>query len=375
MTRRILLFANTSWYLWNFRARLAERLIDDGYEVVFCAPVDEYSGRLVAMGRFVPFPMDRKGRNPLRELGVLFRVARLLHRERFDGVLTWTPKPNIYSALCGRILKVAVLPNVAGLGFAFIGGGWLAKIAGGLYRLAFVRCRVVFFQNREDLDKFVNAGWANRKSVRLLPGSGVDLERFRPRDVAPPPVFTFLFLGRFLADKGLRELAEATRILKREGRSLRLLLAGFVDSGNPAGVPREEVEAWEQEGVAEYLGASDQPEEVLGRADCVVLPSYREGLPRSLLEAAACGLPVITTDAPGCRDAVRDGETALLCKPREVESLVDAMRRMLEMPETERSAMGQAGRKWMEKNFSEERVIRAYMEALHRVGVFAGRVD
>lgn len=371
----ILFFANTSWYLWNFRVRLAERLIAEGYEVVFCAPPDEYSDRLVALGRFVSFPMDRKGRNPLRELGLLFRVWRLLGRERPDAVLTWTPKPNIYGSLAGRLLRVPVLPNVAGLGFAFIGGGWLARITGVLYRWAFVHCPVVYFQNREDLDKFVNAGWADREKVRLLPGSGVDLKRFRPRDVAPSPVFAFLFLGRLLADKGLRELVEATRRLKRESRSFRLLLAGFVDSGNPAGVPREEIDDWEREGLVEYLGATDQPENVLCRADCVILPSYREGLPRSLLEAAACALPVITTDVPGCRDAVRGGVTASMCMPRDVESLLDAMRRMLEMSEADRRAMGEAGRKWVEENFSEQRVIRAYMEALSHIGGVAERVD
>lgn len=369
MNRRILFFANTSWYLWNFRARLAEWLIAEGYEVVFCAPADAYSGRLEALGRFVDFPMDRKGRNPLRELIVIVRVWRMFRRERPDFVLSWTPKPNIYGALAGRLLGVPVLPNVAGLGFAFIGDGWLARVAGGLYRWAFARCSVVFFQNPEDRDKFVNAGWVDGKAVRLLPGSGVDLERFRPRDSSPAERFRFLFLGRLLADKGVRELIEATRRLKEQGLELRLQLAGFIDSGNPAGVPKEEVDDWERDKLVEYLGATDRPEDVLVEADCVVLPSYREGLPRSLLEAAACGVPVITTDAPGCRDAVRDGKNALLCKPRNVESLAEAMRTMLRMPETSRRAMGQAGRQWVENNFSEERVIRAYLEALGDLGL------
>lgn len=368
MTPRILLFANTSWYLWNFRARLAERLVADGYEIVFCAPHDAYSDRLSALGRFVAFPLDRKSRNPIRELIVIVRVGRMLRRERPDVVLSWTPKPNIYGALAGRLLGVPVFPNVAGLGFAFIGGGWLAKVVGGLYRLAFGRCQVAFFQNRDDRDKFLAAGWVNAQAARLLPGSGVDLERFRPRDPLLAETFTFLFLGRLLADKGVRELVGAARQLKNEGRVLRLQLAGFIDSGNPAGVPAEEVDGWERDGLVVYLGATDRPEDVLSEADCVVLPSYREGLPRTLLEAGACGVPVITTDAPGCRDAVIGGETALLCKPRDSDSLADAMRRMLEMTDDERAAMGHAGRKWVEAHFSEERVIQAYRDALRQIG-------
>lgn len=193
---RLLLVANTSWYLWNFRRRLAERLVAEGYEVVFSAPLDDYSERLARIGRYVPFVMDRKGRNPLRELLTVFRVARLFRRERPAAVLTWTPKPNIYGALAGRPLGVPVIPNVAGLGFAFIGSGWLARVAGMLYRVAFRRCRVVFFQNGHDREQFVAAGWVREEVAQVLPGSGVDFDRFRPQTPRQGPGFVFLFVGR-----------------------------------------------------------------------------------------------------------------------------------------------------------------------------------
>jgi len=274
---RLLFVANTSWYLWNFRRRLAERLVAEGYEVVFAAPLDEYSERLKEIGRYVPFVMDRKGRNPLRELLTVFRVARLFRREWPAAVLTWTPKPNIYGALAGRLLGVPVIPNVAGLGFAFIGGGWLARVAGMLYRVAFRRCRVVFFQNGHDREQFVVAGWVRAEATGVLPGSGVDLDRFRPQPPRLGPDFVFLFVGRLLIDKGLRELVAATRLLKAEGVAVRLRIVGFTDSGNPVTISAEEVRGWEAEGVAEYLGPTDAVERPIAR---------------SPMRTASCCLPI-----------------------------------------------------------------------------------
>lgn len=371
---KLLLVSNTSWYLWNFRRRLAERLEACGYEVAFAAPPDDYSARLENVTSFAPLPLDRRGRNPLVELAAVFRLWRLLHRVRPDAVLSWTPKPNIYGALAGRVFGVPVIPNVAGLGFAFIGGGWLARVAGSLYRFAFRKCAIVFFQNAHDRDQFVAAGRVREHVARLLPGSGVDLERFRQRPPRRAGDFVFLFVGRLLADKGLRELVAAARLCMGDDAPVRLRIAGFVDQGNPAAIGEDEIRGWQAEGVAEYVGSTDAPEKLIADADCVVLPSYyREGIPRVLLEAAACGRPVITTDAPGCRDAVIDGETGFLCQPRGVDSLVQAMRKMLTLPPAEREAMGRAGRAFMERSFSEEIVFEAYEKALTDVlGPFHG---
>jgi glycosyltransferase involved in cell wall biosynthesis len=363
---RVLLIANTSWYLWNFRRRLAEHLKAAGYEVAFAAPCDAYSRRLAALGRFIPLALDRKGRNPLVEVCTLFRLGSMVRCARPDWVLTWTPKPNIYGALCARLLGVPIIPNIAGLGFAFIGGGMLARLVGALYRLALRPCDVVLFQNAHDRDQFVSAGWTRGRAAWLVPGSGVDLERFRPQARQPGADgdFVFLFVGRLLADKGVRELIEATRRLRRDGSRLRLRLAGFMDPGNPAAVGEGEVRRWQAEGLAEYVGPTDAAEELYAQADCVVLPSYREGMPRVLLEAAASALPVIATDVPGCNDAVIDGKTGFLCQSRDAASLAAAMRRMMLLSPSERAAMGGAGRERMEREFSEEVVFAAYRAAL-----------
>ena len=365
--RRVLLFANSSWFLWNFRVTLARRLSEEDWEVVFVAPADDYSGRLAEVGQFVPLKLNRKGRNPIIELWALVRVIHLLRALRPDVVLTWTPKANIYGALAGGLLATPVIPNVTGLGFAFVRRSWLAQVCGTLYRLAFRRHRVVFFENSDDRDQFMFARWVQKGSARLIPGAGVDLKRFRPRSPRPHDGFVFLFVGRLIADKGLRELVEAVRIVTTEGLDARLRLAGLVDPGNPTTITESEIRAWEREAIVEYLGATDAVEVPVADSDCVVLPSYREGMPRVLLEASACARPIITTDTPGCREAVRDGITGFLCKPGDVASLAQAMRKMMALSLVEREAMGKAGRELMKQTFAEEIVIDTYLAALSDV--------
>jgi glycosyltransferase involved in cell wall biosynthesis len=367
--RKLLLIANTSWYLWNFRAKLAERLRQNGCEITFAAPPDAYSGRLAEIGHFVPLKLNRKGRNPLTELFALLRVYRLLRAERPDYVLTWTPKPNIYTAFAGRFARIPVTPNVAGLAYAFTGDRRLARIVSILYRVAFERCKIVFFQNNDDRHLFVEGHWVEATAARLLPGSGVDLDRFRPQPPRDGRGFVFLFIGRLIADKGLPELISAARQLKQREPGLCIRIAGFSDPGNPTSIDESTIRKWETEGIAEYLGSTDEVRTIIAAADCVVLPSYyREGTPRTLLEAAACARPIITTDAPGCRDVVIEGETGFLCRPRDVTSLAEAMRRMMTLTQAERETMGRAGRAYMERSFSEEIVIAAYERALSEIG-------
>jgi glycosyltransferase involved in cell wall biosynthesis len=366
--QRLLFLANTSWYLWNFRLRLAQHLAGQGYEIVFAAPPDDYSHRLAASGEFVPFGLSRSGRNPFRELGTVLRMVRLLEGTRPGMVLTWTPKPNIYGGIAGRILGVPAIPNVTGLGHAFTAPGPLPRLIGRLYRLAFRRCPTVFFQNSQDRRRFVEEGWAMSHAARLLPGSGVDLNRFRPQPLRRAGDFVFLFVGRLLYDKGLRELVAATGLLRQGGLPIRVRVLGFLDPRSPSAVEDQEVHEWERRGIVDYLGSSDDVEHHIAQADCIVLPSrYREGLPRVLLEAAACARPVITTDTPGCRDAVEDRKTGFLCRPQDVPSLLDAMRRMMALSPAEREAMGRAGRAKMEQGFSEDIVFAAYEAALKDV--------
>jgi glycosyltransferase involved in cell wall biosynthesis len=339
----------------------------DGFEVFWVAPKDDYTSRLEEAGHFLPWNLDRKGVNPWVELATFTRLLRLSQEKKPDLLLTWTPKPNIYGALVGRVLAVPAVPNVSGLGSVFIKKNLLTRIVKHAYKISFARCPRVFFQNSEDLEYFSKNSMINRELSRLLPGSGVDLKRFLPLPPRKADDFLFLFAGRLLGEKGIRELVEAIRRLKQKHPQVRLRIIGFLDEGNPSGIGREEFASWLSEGLVEFPGATDDIVKWLKDADCIVLPSYREGIPRILLEASACERPVITTDVPGCRDAIVDNETGFLCKPRDVDSLAETMNRMLQLSPSERSSMGRSGRSFMIQGFSEERVFEGYREILQKL--------
>lgn len=364
--REVWVAINTTWNVFNFRRSLIAALGEAGFDVAAYSPPDDYIGRVESVGaRYVPMQLNNAGTHPLRELMCLWRMVRLLGRERPALLLTYTPKVNIYLALAARVWGIPVVANVSGLGRTFIAGGWLTRVARVLYRIAFSWPRRIFFQNAEDRAVFLAAGLVREERTGLLPGSGVDVVRFSPRpkvDNAGP--FVFLMVARLLWDKGVGEYMEAARILKGKFPDVRFCLAGFLDVPSPSAVPRGDVEAWVGEGVIDYLGQSDDMVALYAGADCVVLPSYREGMPKTLLEAAAMGLPVVATDVPGCRQAMVDGETGILCRVRDAVSLADAMRRMLLMTAEQRRQMGNAGRERVVREFDEGIVVGRYMEVV-----------
>lgn len=365
---RVLLIANTGWYLENFRASLVARLEAEGCEVVIAVPPGSRTDAgFFRAHRFEPLAFSRRGRNPVAELSALFGFVRMFRRLRPDLVFTWTPKPNIYGSIAGRWCGVTVVPTVTGLGAVFIRGGILARLVGRLYRFAFRRVPVLFVQNEADQQMLISGGMAREAQIQRLPGSGVDLQRFGLQPLPPMEPFVFLYSGRLLADKGLRELVAAAATLRGTGRRFVLHLAGFLDPGNPAAISETELQGWVAGGVVQYAGFLHDIRPALAQAHCVVLPSYREGIPRSLLEAAATGRPVITTDAPGCRDTVLPGESGFLCKVRDPGSLAACMARMLDLNAETVYRMGLTGRKHVERAFSEEIVLNAYLEQYQRL--------
>lgn len=361
---KIIIALNTAWNLVNFRAGLIRALVAQGYEVVAVAPNDEYASRLAELGcRFVALPMDNKGTHPGRDLLLFFRFLNLLRRERPEVFLGYTIKPNVYGSLAAHVLGIPVVNNIAGLGTAFIRNNWLTRLVRLLYKTAFSRSHHVFFQNNDDLQMFVERGLVPADKVSRLPGSGVDLGVFHY--VPMPPLenrsFCFLLVARLLWDKGVGEYVEATRMVRRQYPTTTFQLLGFLDVKNPTAVSSVQMDDWVDEGVVEYLGVADDVKPYLAAADCVVLPSYREGVPRSLLEAAAIGRPIVTTDAIGCRDAVDDGVNGLLCCVGDASDLAEKMLRIVEMSPIERELMGNAGRKKMELEFDEKIVIDHYL--------------
>jgi glycosyltransferase involved in cell wall biosynthesis len=358
---------NASWNIINFRKGLIAGLRSAGYRVVAIAPTDTYSPMFAELGvEHVPIQMDNQGVSPRRDLGLLLRYLRALRRVRPAAFLGYTAKPNVYGSLAAHMLGIPVINNVSGLGTAFIRQGLLTRIVSRLYRLAFRRSSTVFFQNPEDRDLFVSAGIVPSAKTAVLPGSGIDLARFAPGDAAAAGdrPFTFLLVARLLWDKGVGEYVEAARLLRAAHPGVRFQLLGFLDVANRTAVPRAEVERWVAEGLIDYLGHSDDVRPFLAAADCVVLPSYREGLPRTLLEAAAMGKPLIATDVPGCRHIAEHGVNGYLCAVRDSCALAEAMANMLTLPEAERLAMGTAARAKAEAEFDERKVVDRYLEAI-----------
>jgi glycosyltransferase involved in cell wall biosynthesis len=369
---KVLIVLNKAWNLYNFRAGLIRALDQAGYEVVAAAPEDEYASRLPALGcRFVALPQSNHGTSVLGELALIVRFWRLLRRERPDFYLGFTVKPNTYGSALAGLMGIRVINNIAGLGTAFIRGGWLGRVVQALYRFSLQRSAKVFFQNSTDRDLFLARGLVRTEQVGLLPGSGVDLQRFAASampdagEAGESAPVRFLLVARLLLDKGVLEYVQAARTVRAACPQARFQLLGFLDEANPRGVRRAELAQWVSEGVVEYLGTTDDVRPHLAQAHCVVLPSYREGTSRALLEAAAMARPLIVTDVPGCREAIDEGVSGLLCPVRDAASLAASMAQFLRMDAASRARMGAAGRNKMEREFDEQRVVQAYLAAMH----------
>jgi glycosyltransferase involved in cell wall biosynthesis len=332
--------------------------------VVALTPNDEYAERLAAHGiAHHPIVMDKQGTSPVRD-GILFlRYLRALRRIRPAVFLGYTAKPNVYGSLAAHALGIPVINNVAGLGTAFIREGLLTKIVLRLYKLAFRKAATVFFQNGTDMAMFTQLGIVRADQARLLPGSGIDLARYtsQPREGEG---FAFLLVARLLWDKGIGEYVEAARTIRARRPDVSFRLLGFLDVANRTAVSREDVAGWTD--AIDYLGATDDVRPFIAEADSIVLPSYREGLPRVLLEGAAMGKPLIATDVPGCRDVVEEGVNGFLCAARDGASLAEAMERLLDLSAEERRAMGEAGRRRVEREFDQRIVSERYAEAIAR---------
>jgi len=363
----VLISANAAWNIVNFRAALVRALIADGHEVIAAVGDDAALPDLSALGvRTIALPMASASASPIGDARLLARFVALMRRERPDIFLSWTIKPNVYGSLAARLCGVPAISNISGLGTAFIRTGWLTRIVRRLYRLALRRSAAVFFQNADDRALFLTDRLVRPDQARLIPGSGIDTAAFDPAryPVSDDGAFRFLLIARLIRDKGVLDYVEAARRLIASGTTAHFQIVGFLDVDNRTAIPRTELDAWVAEGVIDYLGASRDVRPIVARADCVVLPSYREGASRVLLEAAAMARPAIASDVPGCRDIVEDGRTGLLCRVRDPVHLADRMRAMLALGPADRAAMGQAARARAIAEFGEATVVAHYRKAI-----------
>jgi glycosyltransferase involved in cell wall biosynthesis len=357
---KILLFANTDWYLYNFRLQLAQALREQGHDVVLLSPAGEYATRLQTLGfRWIDFPLSRRGMNPLAELRSVAWLVCLYRHEKPHLVHHFTIKCVLYGTLAARLTGVrAVVNSITGLGYVFLPGGPLKVVLRFFVRIwyrAVLRGSQVIFENEDDRQTFLRLGFIGPADGHLVPGVGVDTRRFVqvPFPSGQPVV---LLAARLLWDKGVGEFVEAARQMHRAGVQARFALAGRIDPGNPASIPEAQIKTWATEGLVEWWGWIEDMPATLAKASIVCLPSYREGLPTVLVEAAACGRPVIASDVPGCRLAVRDGVSGFLVRERDAASLFDALQKLITTPSI-CSEMGTAGRLMVEELFSSEKVL------------------
>jgi glycosyltransferase involved in cell wall biosynthesis len=306
-------------------------------------------------------PVDALGLSPVSDARLFVSYFSLFRRLRPSAILAFTIKPNIYGSIAASRLRIPIVNTLTGLGTGFLSGSALQTVVEALYRFSLRHSRRVFFHNADDRDLFVRRGLVTADQAAVVGGSGVDLEHFascEARTAIGPP--SFIFVGRLLKDKGAREFLEAAKLVSESRSALFRMLGSF--EAHPKAIDEEIVKR--HQSTVEILGPADDVRPHIAHADCVVLPSYREGLPRALLEASAMAKPVIATDVPGCRQAVEDGVTGLLCDVRSAESLAAAMIAMIDMTPEQRSAMGRSGRAKVKREFSEQEVVAAYLKVL-----------
>jgi len=366
-TKTITICSNTSWYLYNFRMGLIRALQEQGYRIVLIAPKDNYSDRLEGLGcKHYHIDIDNKGTNPIEDTKLLYQFYQLLKTIKPDMVLIYTIKPNIYGSIVSKILNIPTINVIAGLGTVFLNNNLSSKVARWLYKLSF-NGNQVLFENEDDCKEFLAKKLVRKSQTKLIPGSGINTEAFQPKHSPfTNKNLVFLLIARLIKDKGVIEYIEAIKSIRTKYPTIKFKILGSYYFGNPSSISEDEVNAWVDDGIIEYLGYTDAVLEEIEKADCIVLPSYREGLSRVLLEGASMSKPIITTDVTGCRDVVDDGENGYLVPPKDSKSLAVAIEKMIALSNKERIAMGQKGRLKVIKEFDEKIVIKHYLKVINQ---------
>ncbi len=364
--KKIVLVCNTSWGMMMFRSGLMKRLIKEGYEVSVLAPFDNHSKEIEDLGcRYIDVAIDNKGSNILKDYFLFRKLYKYYKKIEPDLIFHYTIKPNIYGTMAARKAGVKSISVITGLGYTFINKGLTTKIAKVLYKRSLKYAKKVWFINHEDRKKFVKERLLHRDLMEILPGEGVDMQKYAPREKrVKDGDFKFVLIARLLWDKGVGELVKASKEIKKTYPNVKVQLVGFVDAKNPQAISKAQVDDWVEKGFVEYLGSTDDVRDFISEADCVVLPSYREGVSKILLEAASMAKPIIASNVPGCRDIVEHGGSGYLCKVKDASDLVLKMKKMLTLSKEELLSMGILGRELVKKEFDESIIIDKYLQII-----------
>lgn len=339
-----------------------------GHEVIAIAPHDDYSEKLEEMGcKFYPLEFPGTSTNPFTDLKLIWRLYLILRNARPDIMLTYTIKPNIYASLVSFPLRIPCICNVSGLGTVFLWKGNVKRIAVFLYRLAFRFSSWVFFQNEEDREDFLQVVRLTPSKTSILPGSGVNLTHFAEVPFINRQETTFLMISRLIIEKGVSEFSMAAKVLARSKAKAKFQVVGAYERNHARRVDEALIKEWEQGGYIEWIDHREDIRPFIQNADVIVLPSYREGTPKTLLEAGAMGKALIATDVPGCRQVVIDGYNGFLCKPKDGKDLATKMKLYLSLNHEEKQQVGKNSRKHIEANYDERLVIALYEEKIQEL--------
>lgn len=357
---KIALVANSTWNIYNFRQNVIDKLLAENHEVIVIAPVDEYleyKEKYPQIKHYGIRTLDRDSTNPLKDLLLIAELIRRYRIVKPDLILHYTNKPNIFGAIAARFHRIPSIAMITGLGYPFIRGGWIRKLTSILYKYTSRFHEKFIFENIADRELFEKDNIIPPGKGVSIKGCGVNIDYYAPRpNGTVENETTFTFIGRLLYDKGIKEFVEAAKIIKTKYPKVRFWVVGDLDKDNPATVEKEELADWVNNDIIDYYGFQRDVRDIIQKSSCIVLPSYREAIPRTITEGMAMAKPVITTDVAGCREAVEIGENGFLVKVKSVDSLADGFEKFLALDANQRDLMGVKGRQKVLREFDDRKI-------------------
>ncbi|MDA9774019.1 glycosyltransferase family 4 protein [Saprospiraceae bacterium] len=367
---RIALVANSTWNIYNFRLNVINKLLSEGHEVIVVAPVDEYleyKEKYPDIQHYGIRSLDRDSTNPLKDLLLVAELTRRYRIVKPDLILHYTNKPNIFGAVAAWRRGVPSIAMVTGLGYPFIRGGWIKKLTSFLYKSTSRFHDKFIFENIADRELFEEKSIIKKDQGVSIKGCGVDVEFYKPRGSRKGDEVVFTFIGRLLYDKGIKEFVEAAKKIKEKNKSIKFWVVGELDPDNPATLEKEQLANWVNNSIIEYHGFQRDVRNIIHDSSCIVLPSYREAIPRTITEGMSMGKPVITTDTAGCREAVDVGVNGYLVKVKNSESLAEGFEKFIKLTEDQRKKMGDKGREKVLSEFDDRKIADAIYGEIEKV--------
>lgn len=371
VSKKIAIVSNSTWNIFNFRLNLIRKFKSEGYRIIVIAPIDEYISYLNESYFTKHIPLKRlsaQGKSPLSDLMLTFELYKIYKREKPDIVFHYTIKPNIYGSIAATWAKIPSISILTGLGYTFLNPSFINRIVPWLYKFAFRKINKLILYNPDDLNFFVENNYISKEKCVIIPGSGVNSNFFRPLSANKKnDKFIFLFIGRLLYDKGIEEFVEAAKQVRQIGKHSEFLVVGELNPDNPSAISKDKFFSWVESKYIQYLGSTKDIRRFIKNADCIVLPSYREGVPRAILEAMSMEKPIITTDVAGCRETVVEETNGLLVPAKDSLALAEAMTQLYNLSKEEIELMGKNSREFVLNRFDDKIIVSKYLSLLNEI--------